>query len=165
MVASGWWFDRCAMRSMAKRRAVDSPARAARTLRPLTTSLLVASAVLELAAGVALLVAPTLMAELLLGGGLASPQSALVGRIAGAALLAIGLTCWLERDRDETDERTGLVAGLLIYNLATAGLLTEAAVVGGMCGVLLWPAVLVHAVLLAWCTLLVRSGEHEGQGG
>jgi hypothetical protein len=110
----------------------------------------------------ALLVMPTITAELLLGWRLASPESALVGRIAGAALLALGLTCWLERDRDETDERTGLVAGLLIYNLATAGLLAEAGAAGGMRGMLLWPAVIVHVVLLAWCSLLVRSVQPQG---
>jgi hypothetical protein len=141
---------------MAKLGATESPPRAVRTVRPVTMSLLVASAAIELAAGTALLVMPVRMAELLLGVRLVSPESALVARIAGAALLAIGLTCWLERDRDETDERAGLVAGLLIYNLATAGLLAEAGAVG-MHGVLLWPAVIVHAVLLAWCALLVRS--------
>jgi hypothetical protein len=146
------------MRSIAKVRATaTSPAVAVRVVHPLTTPLLVTSAAIELAMGTALLLAPALTAQLLLGGGLASPRSALVGRIAGAALLAIGLTCWLERGRDEAGERTGLVAGLLIYNLAVAGLLVEAALIGGMHALGLWPAIVLHAGLLGWCALLVRS--------
>lgn len=132
---------------------------AVRALRPRTAALLTASAALELAIGAALLVAPMLTCEALLGDGLGSPQAAFVARIFGAALLAIGLTCWLERDRDEADVRAGLVAGLLIYNLAAAALLVEAAVGGTMYGRLLWPAIVVHAALLMWCTMLVRSAE------
>jgi hypothetical protein len=136
---------------------VTAPPAPVRTVRPLTTPLLVASAAVELATGTALLLAPALAAQLLLGGGLASPRSALVGRIAGAALLAIGLTCWLERDRDEAGERRSLVAGLLIYNLSVAGLLAEAAIIDGMHALGLWPTIVLHAVLLGWCALLVRT--------
>jgi hypothetical protein len=50
-----------------------------------TTSLLIVSALIELAAGIALLIAPGVLTRLLVGAGLDSPESVLVARIAGAA--------------------------------------------------------------------------------
>ena len=62
-----------------------------------TKSLLIVTALIEAGTGIALLVAPSVIVELLLGAGLSSPQSLVVGRVAGAALIAIGVACWLAR--------------------------------------------------------------------
>ena len=61
-----------------------------------TKALLTAIAVIELMTGVGLLLAPSLGAELLLGAPLSPVVPLVVGRVAGLALVAIGLTCWLE---------------------------------------------------------------------
>jgi hypothetical protein len=61
--------------------------------------LLIVTAALELATGIVLLVAPSLAAEVLLGVGLGSPAGVAVGRVAGATLLSIGVSCWLGRGR------------------------------------------------------------------
>ncbi len=119
--------------------------------------LLIVTAVIELATGVALLIAPSLTAELLLGAGLDSPESVMVGRVAGAALFSIGLSCWLQRDRERSGSRTGLVVGLLAYNVSVSLLLAFAAVVENMHGILLWPAIALHAVLSLWCVAYLRS--------
>jgi hypothetical protein len=81
-----------------------------------TRSLLIATAVIELTTGIALLVTPSLTVELLLGEALGSAASIVVGRLAGAALIAIGLSCWLERETNRGGSQTGLLVGLLTYN-------------------------------------------------
>jgi hypothetical protein len=51
-----------------------------------TKSLLVVTAVIEPVAGILLLITPSLTSKLLLGAGLESSESVLVGRIGGASL-------------------------------------------------------------------------------
>ena len=116
-----------------------------------TKSLLIVSAVIEMGAGLLLLSAPSQTAKLLLGAGLGSPESMLVGRVGGAALLSIGLSCWLERNRDPSVSARGLVVGLLVYNAAVVVLLAYAANVGKMNGIGTWPVVGLHSALLIWC--------------
>lgn len=119
-----------------------------------TKSLLVVTAIAELGAGLALLIAPSLTVRLLLGAGLESPESVLLGKIAGSALLAIGLSCWLGRHQPG-----GLVAGLLLYNAALVLLFLDAGLVEKMHGIGIWPAVVVHAALGIWCTARLRAGD------
>ena len=119
-----------------------------------TKLLLIVTAVVELATGAALWIAPSLTAELMLGAGLGSPASVMVGRVAGAALVSIGLTCWLERDR--SGSRTGLVAGLLAYNVSIPALLVDAAVVENISGIAFWPGIGLHSVLSIWCVACLR---------
>ena len=118
-------------------------------------SLLTVTALLETATGLALLVAPSVIVELLLGAGLSSPQSLVLGRIAGAALVSIGVACWLAR-KEEAVVR-GLVTGLLIYNVAVPVLLIYAAIAVGMRGIALLPASFLHVALAFWCLLCLRS--------
>ena len=120
-----------------------------------TGYLLVATALVEFATGVALLVAPSFVVELLLGEALGSAASVLVARVAGAALAAIGLTCWLERDGSSA----GLLAGLLAYNGAVALLLMHGAVFNGVHGLLLWPVAAAHIVFALWCTVRLRHSS------
>ena len=120
--------------------------------------LLTVTAVLEFATGVSLLIAPSLTAQLLLGAGLGSPASVLLGRVAGAALLSIGLMCWLDRNRSLSGP-TGLVAGLTAYNALGAALLAYAGAADGMNGSALWPACGVHVALLIWCARYLLAHE------
>lgn len=124
-----------------------------------TNLLLIVTAVVELPAGAALLIAPSLTTELMLGAGLGSPAAAMVGRVAGAALVSIGLSCWLERDRVRSGPRTGLVTGLLAYNISIPVLLTYAAVVENISGIAFWPGIGLHSILTIWCVASLRSGD------
>ena len=128
-------------------------------MRPGT--LLVTTAVIEIAVGVPLLTTPTLVAQLLLGAQLPSPASQLVARIAGAALLAIGVSCWLERRRPADAPVTGLAGGLLVYNAAVCALLTYAGLVDGLGGIGLWPACALHLAMTIWCILVMLAGRRE----
>jgi hypothetical protein len=87
------------------------------------------TAAVELGGGLVSLVAPSLMATLLPGAGLTSPESILVERVGRAALLSIGLSCWLERNRDPGAPAVGLIAGVLVYDAAAAVLVLYAALV------------------------------------
>jgi hypothetical protein len=119
--------------------------------------LLIVSALAELGLGAALLLVPSFTAELVLGAGLASAESVLVGRVGGAALLSIGLSCWVERNRGSPP--SGLLAGLAVYNAVVAALLTYAAVVDDVNGFGIWPATGLHLVLLMWCAACLRARQ------
>lgn len=129
-----------------------------------TKSLLVVTAVVELVAGIVLLITPSLASKLLLGAGLGSPESVLVGKIGGAALLAIGLSCWLSRNHDRDGQAIGLVAGLLVYNAAIVVLLLYAGVVDKMHGVGIWPTIGLHSALSIWCVARLRRGSQASSG-
>jgi hypothetical protein len=117
---------------------------------------LVISALLETAIGLSLLFLPALPLAILLGLEPAAIETLFVGRVAGAALLAIGVASWMARVDAFTPAQFGLLAGLLIYDATVAILLVFAATVLKMIGVLLWPTVALHAALAAWCLSCLR---------
>jgi hypothetical protein len=107
---------------------------------------LVLAAFGEAATGLGLLIVPSLVGRLLLGQeltGIAIP----VARVAGIALIALAVACWPGPPR----------VGMLIYSAAVALYLAYLGFAAGMSGRLLWPAVVLHAVITillsrAWLT-------------
>jgi hypothetical protein len=95
-----------------------------------------AAAIAEVATGVALLILPSLVGQLLLGEALAGVAIP-VARVAGIALIALGIACWPGPP----------LAGMLIYSTAVALYLAYAGLAVELTGVLLWPAVALHVVL------------------
>lgn len=132
-------------------------------------ALLITTSAIELATGLALVLAPSRVADLLLGEDLVAPVSIVIGRVAGIALVAIGASCWLARKSAGTSGRTDLIVGLLIYNAAVPVVLGHAAMVLKMRGIALWPAVLLHVALAFWCFGCLRSRggsqRHAGATG
>jgi voltage-gated potassium channel Kch len=116
------------------------------------------TALVETPTGVMLLLSPPLVARLLLGAPLDAPAAVIVGRVAGAALLALGGGCWLARDDGSSLAVRGLIAMLLLYNCATGAVLADAGARLGIAGALMWPAVAIHALLAVWCVASLRSG-------
>ena len=114
-------------------------------------SLLLVTAVVEVAAGAGLLLAPAVVFDLLLGVSHPAPEAGFVGRVAGAALLAIGTASWLARKETGSPAGRGLLTAVLIYDAAAAALLAYAGSGLGMVGVALWPAVVLHTALGGWC--------------
>jgi len=127
------------------------------------TLLLIVTALVESGTGLLLLLLPAVLFALLLGLRQAAPETLLVGRLAGAGLLGIGVACWLGRNDSRTPAQLGLLAGVLMYNVAAAVLLARAGAVLKMVGIALWPAVVLHAVLAVWCSACLR-GLKEGSG-
>ena len=117
---------------------------------------LVIAAVSEAATGAALLLAPSLVGQLLLGTELAG-IAVTVARVAGIALVALGVACW---------PGTPLL-GMLTYSAAVTLYLAYLGLAGGLTGILLWPAVVVHATLtgfLFWAALGPRETKGLDQG-
>lgn len=111
--------------------------------------LIIVAAAIEVATGIVLMVAPSAFARVLLGADLSSAGQA-VGRIAGFALLSLGLACW-PKGGPAADVTAGALASpaLLIYNLLITLYLAYVGIAGELVGTLLWPAVALHAVLSA----------------
>ncbi len=122
-------------------------------------TLLIVTALVETPIGLMLLLSPPLVARLLLGASLDAPAALIVGRIAGAALLSLGGACWLARDGGASLALRALIAAMLLYNCAAVGVLAHAGVVGGLVGVLMWPAVAVHTALIVWCIACLPRGS------
>lgn len=120
-------------------------------------ALQIVSAMIELGAGLALLSYPSVAVVLLVGARLEEPAALTVARVCGAALLTLGVACWLARGDAQSPAATGLVAAMLFYDVVVAALLAFAALGNGLYGVALWPAVVLHLVMSIWCvTCLVR---------
>ena len=119
-------------------------------------SLLVVTAVLEGATGLTLLVSPAVLVALLLGSSLETPAALTVGRVAGAAVLALSIAGWLARHDGRA--ATGLIAALLVYNVAVAAILAFTGFGSGTVGIALWPVVVLHAAPAVWCVGGLRAG-------
>ena len=113
------------------------------------------TAIIEAATGLALIAVPTIVVRLLLGAEI-SGASIPLGRVAGAALLALGVACWLARDDTQSRAGRGLVVAMLIYNIPATAVLAFAGIGLGLHGVALWPAVVLHAAMAIWCIVCLR---------
>jgi hypothetical protein len=118
------------------------------------------TAIIEAATGLALLTLPSFVVRLLLGAEI-SGASIPLGRVAGAALLALGVACWLARDDTQSRATRGLVVAMLIYNTAATAVLAFAGIGLGLHGVALWPAVVLHAAMAVWCVACLRGGPQN----
>jgi hypothetical protein len=124
--------------------------------------LFIVTAVIEVGAGVALLCCPSATVNLLLGSGLDTSPAVTLGRVAGAALLTLGIACWLAQYDAQSCAARGLVSAMWLYNLGAVIILGTAGVRSQPVGVALWPAVVLHAAMAAWCiTSLLKKGERS----
>jgi len=108
------------------------------------------AAVGEAGTGLALLIVPSLVGRLLLEEeltGIAIP----VARVAGIALIALGVACWPGTPR----------AGMLTYSAAVTLYLAYVGFAGGLTGILLWPAVVVHGILTFVLGRAWLKDQHE----
>jgi hypothetical protein len=108
------------------------------------------AAVAEAATGLALLIAPSLVVQLLLGEqltGVAIP----VARVAGIVLIGLGIACWPGPP----------LAGMLTYSALITLYLAYLGFADGLTGVLLWPLVALHLILTALLTRNVTRIRHD----
>jgi hypothetical protein len=109
---------------------------------------LIFAAVGEAGTGLALLIVPSLVGRLLLGEeltGIAIP----VARVAGIALISLGIACWPGPPR----------VGMLTYSTSVTLYLAYVGVAGGTNGILLWPAVVLHVILTALLARVSTSAK------
>ena len=112
--------------------------------------LLAIAAIGEAATGLLLLAHPPIVVHLLFGAEVAGAGIG-VCRIAGIALLALGIACWPGKGQ------TGALLGMTTYSALATLYLASLGFGGEWVGRLLWPAVGVHAVL----TLLPGAIKHD----
>lgn len=108
---------------------------------------LIFAAVSEAATGVALLLIPSLVGLWLFGTELTG-MTVTVARVTGIALIALGVACWPGPP----------LLGILTYSAAVTLYLAYVGFVGGLTGLLLWPAVVLHLILTA---LLIRASTGD----
>jgi hypothetical protein len=117
-------------------------------------TVLLLSALAEGATGAALLAFPSIVLRMLFGVEVAIVGE-VIGRIAGIALIGLGVACW-----PDGSTRWAL-RGMLTYSTLATLFLVYVGVRGASVGVLLWPAVVIHAILIA---LLLRARSTKGAG-
>jgi len=118
--------------------------------------LLIVTAIIELGVGLALLAFPSATVALLLGSSLDAPAAVTLGRVAGAALLALGVANWLAQYDEQSCAARGLVSAMVLYNLGAVIILGSAGLGSQSVGIALWPAVILHAVMAVWCVTSLR---------
>lgn len=101
-------------------------------------NVLVFAALCEMLTGVLLLISPSFVAGLLLGDDLTG-SAVTMGRVAGVALIGLGVSCW-----------PGPASlGMLIYGLLITLFFAWLGTTQAATGPLLWPTVVLHAILTA----------------
>ena len=115
---------------------------------------LIFAAIGEAITGLALLIAPQLVGRLLFDQDLAGVALP-IARIAGIALIGLGVACW----------PGPAVGGMLFYSIAVALYLSYLGLFDGLTGVLLWPAIALHAFLAALLGRVWLVGNQRSRGG
>lgn len=123
------------------------------------SAFLVITAAGEGVTGLFLLLWPAVPLMLLLGVQATVPETLLVARVAGSALLAIAVTSGMARSDSGSPALRAVLTGILLYDVAVAAVLAYAASGLQHGGVLLWPAVVAHAALAAWCVRCLPRAE------
>ena len=121
--------------------------------------LVLACAVLETGTGLALLAFPRFVVRLLLGAELAGAGLA-AARLCGVALIPFGLACWPEAAAatpHRPDRRAS--RALLVYNASATVYLACLMALGGYRGILLLPAIVLHAILAAVLARMVARAR------
>ena len=117
--------------------------------------LLKLTAILEAAAGLGFIVVPAMVVRLLLGAEI-SGASIPLGRVAGVALLALGVACWFASYEVHNRAARGVAGAMMLYNLGVVLILGAASLQSQPVGIALWPAVILHAVMGTWCVASLR---------
>ena len=111
---------------------------------------LAVAAVAEIATGLALLLAPALVGQVLLGADLTG-LAAIVARVAGLALIGLGIACWPGPPR----------LGMVVYSAAVGLYLAYLGLAADLAGILLWPAVILHLLLAVLIALDRKTRAHR----
>ena len=102
------------------------------------------TSIVEIGTGLALLIDPAIVIRLLLGADI-DGTGILLGRCFGITLLALGVACWPGRSRTECGVQA--FRAMLAYNALITLFLGYLGFVAHLGGVLLWPAVALHAAV------------------
>jgi len=102
---------------------------------------LAVAAAAEAITGLLLIIWPSLVVHLLFAEEASGPGVGM-SRIAGIALIGLGIACW------PGNSAVQQLYGMLTYSSLAMLYLIHIGIRGNAVGVLLWPAVVVHAILI-----------------
>jgi hypothetical protein len=102
---------------------------------------LILACVVEAATGIALLVQPAMVARLLFAADIPG-AGVIAGRVAGISLLSLGFACWPGKEPTRA-----ALCGISTYNVLVTLYLLLLGIGGAWVGPLLWPVIVVHAIL------------------
>ena len=112
----------------------------------------------EAAFGLVLLAYPPIVVRLLFGAEIAG-TGLVMSRVAGIALIALGVACWPGIAADGNPSRA--LRAMLCYSLLAALYLAYLGIRGEWVGSLLWPAVGIHAILTFLLAREFKVGTRE----
>jgi hypothetical protein len=116
------------------------------------TILLALVAAGEAAMGLALLAFPPIVVRLLFGAEIMG-AGLMVSRVAGMALIGLGVACWPNGSLSQP------LHGMLTYGTLATLYLISVGVHGEGVGPLLWPAVATHAIIIILLVRRVVAGD------
>ncbi len=119
--------------------------------------LLIATAVIEFGGGLALAALPSVSVRFLFGSPLETPAGLTMGRVTGAALVTLGVACWLALRDEHSQATSGLVSAMLFFNIAIVTVLATAHFGLDLRGVGLWPGAGLHSAMTVWCVMCLRK--------
>lgn len=123
---------------------------------PVQRQLLTIAAAAESLGGLALILAPEVTVVFLLGTERHSSLPALLGRVCGVALTALGIACWGARTDSGSAARSGTLKAITFYNAGAGLLLVLFAAIGKTGGFVLWSVGVFHLALAAAFTISFR---------
>ena len=107
----------------------------------MNNKLLALAASAEGVTGVILLASPSIVVRLLFAAEIAG-AGVVMSRLAGIALIGLGVACWPGNSVFQA------LYGILAYSMLAMLYLIKLGVRGEAVGLLLWPGVVVHAILI-----------------
>src|SRR5271157_1143522 len=113
------------------------------------------AAAAEAGTGLILLVLPSIVVRLLFGAEI-SGAGVIMSRIAGIALIGLGVACWPSNSASQP------LHGMLTYSTLAMLYLIYIGVREEAVGLLLWPAVAAHAILVALLVVVVQRTKNAG---
>lgn len=121
--------------------------------------LLTVAGVVECLAGLAFFLSPGLTTALLLG---AEPNAVglVIGRVAGAALVSLGIACWCARADAGGAARMGTLRAITLYNAGAGLMLVVFAATGEAGGAVVWTVGVLH---LSFAVAFAASSRHFGR--
>jgi len=117
-------------------------------------NLLTFTAIIEFITGLLLVILPSQITTLLLGSTIDSPVALTIARVAGIALLALGIACWIARNDNQSNAVKGLIVALIVYNVGVTAVLVYAGTGLELLGIGLWPVTIAHVVMAIWSVFL-----------
>ena len=116
--------------------------------------LLKSTSVIEGLTGLAFIFTPNVLTKLLLGLSLTEVSGLILSMVAGSALLAIAIVCWLI---SESTNAMALVKGLMFYNIAAVGIVLYSSMHFSVNNIFFFTIAVFHFFYGTWCLIVIRK--------